>query len=107
MRRLAWTIATVCLLQAILLSFVLVPIKVQAFPAVAGSPAVWLIFDLDFLLHSLACFHAGDPIRCSAGIGEIFSFASRFGTRIFICTLAAASGALSFRWLYRVQETLR
>jgi hypothetical protein len=107
MKRLAWIIAAVCLLQSIILSFVLVPIRVQAFPATSGSPAVWLIFDWDFVLQSLACFQADEPVRCFSEIGEIFNFVSRFGIRIGICCLAAACGGLSFRWLYLPPETFR
>ncbi|WP_193337162.1 hypothetical protein [Devosia beringensis] len=101
MRRLLWTVATVCLLQAAVLSFVLVPIKVQGFPSIGQSPAVWLILDLDFVLKTSVCFEAREPARCIAGIGEIFAFAPRLGIRIVLCFLAAASGVVSFRWLYK------
>jgi len=101
MRRLLWTVATVCLLQATVLSFVLVPIKVQAFPPLGQSPAVWLILDSDFMLKTLPCFGAPEPARCFAEIGEIFAFVPRLGIRIVICFLAVVSGVFSFRLLYK------
>lgn len=101
MSRLLWAVATVCLLQAAVLSFVLVPIKVQGFPSLGQSQAVWFILDLDFVLKASVCFQAHEPDQCFARIGEIFSFAPRLGIRIVICFLAVAAGMMSLRWLYK------
>ncbi len=90
-------VLAVCLTQAIVLCFALVPIKVLAYPATLDAPAIWLVFDPNTLWMSRQCFSADDPLGCFQAIGELFQIFKALGVRVVICLIGVASGFLAFR----------
>lgn len=92
-------IAVGCLAHALVVCFVIVPIKGIAFPAIGGSPTIWILLDPIVLWHGLYCAVAAITENCSntalSMSGVFLSITTRFG----ICICATVSGYWAFHWL--------
>jgi hypothetical protein len=104
MRRLLWPVVATCLLQALVLCFLLVPIRVVAFPATSTGPALWLVLDFDGVRQSLQCLGTSNPLACFQWVGDIFAFGRTISVRLGICLLAVAAGVLTFCKITAVQR---
>ena len=104
MTRLLWPVVATCLLQAMVLCFLLVPIRVVAFPATPTGPALWLVLDYDGVRQSLQCLGTTDPGTCFQWVGNIFALGRTISVRLGICLLAVAAGVLTFCKITAVQR---
>tara|TARA_R110002126_G_scaffold205362_5_gene352722 strand:+ start:14266 stop:14586 length:321 start_codon:yes stop_codon:yes gene_type:complete len=97
--RLHQCVAVICLIQALIMCFVLSPIKAVAYSAALNKPAAWWVFDPNTAWLSLSCFKSDNPLACFQTISEIFQLDKAMAIRIGICLVAVGTGLLIFHWL--------
>jgi hypothetical protein len=92
-------VAVACLVHAVVICFLIVPIKALGFPAIGVSPAVWVILDPLILWHGLPCALKAIIGSCSNTALNLSGVFISVTTRACICVCALISGCWAFEWL--------
>lgn len=91
-------VAVGCLAHALVVCFVIVPIKALALPAIGASPPFWVLLDPHLMWHGLQCTVPAitDCAYTALNLPEIYL---EIATRVGICICAAISGYWALEWL--------
>ena len=92
-------VAVGCLAHALVVCFVIVPIKALAFPAIGASPPVYVLLDPHVLWHGLQCMVAAITGNCSTTTQNLSGVFLSVTTRVGICICATVAGYWAVRWL--------